>query len=52
VTPSQQYVAQLAAAAVLGWALGNLALELVKGAAATAWRWLAGWRDGRAGGGS
>ena len=52
MTPSQQYAAQLAAAAVLGWALGNLALELAKGAAATAWRWLAVRRDGRAGGGS
>ena len=38
MTSTQQWVAQLVAAAVLGWALGNLALELLKGAAGMAWR--------------
>lgn len=34
-TPSQQFTAQLAAAAVGGWALGKLAVELARGGVAT-----------------
>jgi hypothetical protein len=42
MSPGTQFVGQVAAAAVAGWALGKLLVELLQVAAAVAWRRLRG----------
>ncbi len=38
MTPTQQWGVQVAAAAVCGWALGKLAVEVGRAGVAAAWR--------------
>jgi len=38
MTPTQQWGIQVAAAAVCGWALGNLLVEVAAAGVAAAWR--------------